>query len=296
MSRNSHLQKHLCLAVTMVTILFGIVTDAAGQTATRPQSKKQRVMTGVRFEGKTSTVSMVIKGGPAAKAGVKVGDEILSVGEKYIIQPDDLLDAIENKRSGDVVKLEIKRKNQFMFFNLKLIEAITGNVEINADGSVTDLDEPGILDELAPELTVNEWSGISEGISARLESNRGKVICLLLFQADCEWTQNVGLPDLKAIQDKFKDDPEVLLLAIHTPFRNYDENTFSNALQLVEKFEVDVPVGHDGSANKRTVTYDAFNAYGTPWFVVVDKQGVVRFNDITLPLADATKLFRKLKR
>ena len=137
MSRNSHLQKHLCLAVTMVTILFGIVTDAAGQTATRPKSKKQRVMTGVRFEGKTSTVSMVIKGGPAAKAGVKVGDEILSVGEKYIIQPDDLRDAIVNKRIGDVVKLEVKRKNQFMFFNLKLIEAIKGNVEINADGSVT---------------------------------------------------------------------------------------------------------------------------------------------------------------
>lgn len=280
----------------MAAMLFGIVTEVAGQTVTRPKSKEQRVMTGVRFEGNTSTVSMVIKGGPAAKAGLKVGDEILSVGEKYIIQPNDLLDAIVNKRSGDVVKLEIKRKNQFMFFNLKLIEAVKGNVEINADGSVIDLDEPGILDELAPELTVNEWSGISKGISARLESNRGKVICLLLFQADCEWTRKVGLPELKAIQDKFADDPEVLLLAIHTPFRNFEKNTFSNALQLVEKFKVDVPVGHDGSANKRTVTYDAFNAYGTPWFVVVDKQGVVRFNDITLPLADAIKLFRKLKR
>ncbi|MDG2012437.1 MAG: PDZ domain-containing protein, partial [Pirellulaceae bacterium] len=156
-------------------MLAGTAGNAWGQPATLLKSKEQRVMTGVRFDGNTSTVSMVIKGGPAAKAGIKIGDEILSVDEKYIIQPVDMLDAFANKLPGEVVKLEVRRKNQYIFFDLRLVEVRKGNVEINDDGTVKDLDEPGLMDEPAPELAVNEWSGIPKGLSARLESNRGKV-------------------------------------------------------------------------------------------------------------------------
>ena len=50
----------------------------------------------------------------------------------------------------------------------------------------------GLLNELAPELTVQQWSGLPQGISARLKNNRGKVICMLLFQTDCEFSLQRG--------------------------------------------------------------------------------------------------------
>lgn len=280
---------------SILIVLIASSSMVVGQTVPLPRSNPPSVMSGVRFEGNTSIVNFVIKGGPADRAGIRPGDEILSIGEKYIIQPGDLLDSFYQKEPGDVVKLEVKRRNQFLFFDLTLIPSKNGNIEINSDGSIKDLDKPGLLNKVGPELTVDQWFAIPEGLTPRLKPNRGKVICMILFQFDCPWSREKGLPQLKAMQDAFADDPEVLLFAIHTPFRNFETNNHSNAIRLVKEIGLDIPVGQDGSVDKRTVTYDAYRAYGTPWFVVLDKQGVVRFNNYDFPIRDARKLFNKLK-
>lgn len=290
-NRNQMIGSLASILIMLVTSLTG----AFGQIAPMPRSNPPTVMSGVRFEGNTSTVSFVIKGGPADRAGIRPGDEILSVGERYIIQPGDLLDSFQDKKPGDVVRLEVKRRNKFLFFDLSLIPSKNGNIEINSDGSIKDLDKPGLLNKVGPELTVDQWFAIPEGLTPRLEPNRDKVICILMFQFDCPWSQEKGLPQLKAIQDAFADDPEVLLLAIQTPFRNFETNNHSNAIRMVKEMGLNVPVGQDGSVDQRTVTYEAYRAYGTPWFVVIDKQGVVRFNDYDFPIRTAKKLFNKLK-
>lgn len=252
-------------------------------------------MSGVRFDGNTSVVSFVVKGGPADKAGILIGDEILSVGESFVVQPNDLMTALKNKRAGDVVVLEIKRGSEVRFFELSLIDAVEGDVVIGEDGAVSPLPKLGILNELAPELTVEQWYDIPEGASARLKDNRGKVVCMLLFQTDCEFSLRRGLPQFKAVQDEFSDDPQVFMMAIQTPFRNFDDNTHGAAIQLFNKLNLKGPLGHDGSAQRRTVTYDVYKAYGTPWFIVLDKNGIVHFNDSTLPIKEARKMFGNLK-
>lgn len=285
----------MCWSLGIIIALFANLALATGQTVPLPRSNPPAVMSGVRFEGNTSKVNFVIKGGPADKAGIRPGDEILSVGERYIIQPGDLLDSFEAKKPGDVVKLEVKRRNQFLFFDLTLIPSKNGNIEINNDGSIKDLDKPGLLNKVGPELTVDQWFAIPEGLSPRLEPNRGKVICMILFQYDCPWSREKGLPQLKAIQDEFAEDPDVLLFAIHTPFRNFETNNHTNAIRLIKEIGLEVPVGQDGSVDNRTVTYDAYRAYGTPWFVVLDKKGVVRFNDYDFPIRKSRRLLEKLK-
>jgi len=54
-------------------------------------------------------VADVISGGPAAAAGISVGDTVTGVGGQAIERPDDVSAAIENRRPGDKVDIELTR-------------------------------------------------------------------------------------------------------------------------------------------------------------------------------------------
>ncbi len=54
-------------------------------------------------------VADVIGGGPAAAAGIKVGDVLIGVGGQPIERPDDVSAAIENRRPGDKVEIKLLR-------------------------------------------------------------------------------------------------------------------------------------------------------------------------------------------
>ena len=180
----------LCLLLTgLVMTPLAMTSELLGQTDVAIASNPNRVMVGVRFDGNTSIVSFVVQGSPADRAGIKIGDEILSAGEKFVLQPFDLMAALDSNKPGDVVKLEVKRGSEFRFFDLALIRAVKGDVVIERDGKVSEAPRMGLLNELGPELKVQQWSGLPEGFSALLKNHRGKVVCMLLFQADCEFSQ-----------------------------------------------------------------------------------------------------------
>jgi len=54
-------------------------------------------------------VADVIGGGPAAAAGISVGDTVTGVGGQEITRPDDVSAAIENRRPGDKVDIKVTR-------------------------------------------------------------------------------------------------------------------------------------------------------------------------------------------
>ena len=280
-------------ALALIGLLFIVVLPGDQLIA---QTKTKRVMAGVRFDGNTSVVSVVVQGGPADKAGIQVGDEILSADQRFVVQPADLMEALKDKREGHLTTLEVMRGGQIRFFQLQLITAVKGDVVIGEDGTPSDAPpKKGLLHEIGPELKVRQWYGIPDGVAANLNDNRGKVVCLFLFQSDCEFSLDRGLPELKAIQEEFSSDSDVIVLAIQTPFRNFEENTHATAIQLFKKLGLNGPLGHDGSVERRTVTFDAYKAYGTPWFIVLDPQGVVHYNDSSLPIDEARVLFESLK-
>jgi serine protease Do len=55
-------------------------------------------------------VSQVVEGGPAAKAGIKVGDRIVAANDKTIKARGDLVDAIGSLSPGEKVALKIERE------------------------------------------------------------------------------------------------------------------------------------------------------------------------------------------
>ena len=68
------------------------------------------------------TVASVSSGGPAASAGLQVGDVIESVGGKRVSDPDDVAAAIQDRRPGESLELEISRGGSTQTLDVTLAE------------------------------------------------------------------------------------------------------------------------------------------------------------------------------
>ena len=53
-------------------------------------------------------------------------------------------------------------------------------------------------------------------------------------------------------------------------------------------------IGHTGSDGKRSQLMQRYRTGGTPWVVVIDRDGIVRYNDFHLTPAEGVKLIDRL--
>src|SRR3954469_12511472 len=84
----------------------------------------KRAYLGVSTSGDSGrvTVAAVSAGGPAASAGVQVGDVIASVGGKKVSTPDDVAAAIQDRRPGESVAVEVERGGAAQTLDVTLAE------------------------------------------------------------------------------------------------------------------------------------------------------------------------------
>jgi putative serine protease PepD len=59
--------------------------------------------------GQGAQVADVVPGAPAARGGLQIGDTISKVGGRPVQAPEDISSAIENRRPGDKVDVEVQR-------------------------------------------------------------------------------------------------------------------------------------------------------------------------------------------
>jgi putative serine protease PepD len=59
-------------------------------------------------------------GGPAAGAGVRTGDVIVAVGGERIQTPDDVAAAIQDRRPGDTVEVQVRRDGDLRTLDVEL--------------------------------------------------------------------------------------------------------------------------------------------------------------------------------
>ena len=86
-----------------------------------------------------------------------------------------------------------------------------------------------------------------------------------------------------------------MFLTVQTAFEGHQANTFKRGKQVLEKFKLDLPFGQDGAPGVRPSIMRDFKTGGTPWTIVIDPEGVIRFSTFHLPAADAIRLIDKLK-
>ena len=83
------------------------------------------VSTSPTLLGSGAQVQETVPGSPASRAGLTRGDVIKRVDGKPVTRPEDVASAIQGKRPGDEVKIEVERAGQESSFDVRLDERPT---------------------------------------------------------------------------------------------------------------------------------------------------------------------------
>lgn len=154
----------------------------------------------------------------------------------------------------------------------------------------------GILDKTAPAWPVDQWFNLPAGrTSIDVGDYRGKVVYLYGFQSWCPGCHAYGFPTLQELIKRFKDDDDVAFVAIQTTFEGFNTNTPDKALATAQRYGLSIPVGHSGSNGNPSRLMRDYRGGGTPWTVIIDRNGVVRFNDFHITPDQAERLINVLR-
>lgn len=151
----------------------------------------------------------------------------------------------------------------------------------------------GILGLPAPELEINDWIGPDGKPSApfRLEEHAGKVRVIYCFQAWCPSCHSAGFPALKEIMDQFAGNDDVVFAAVQTVFEGFSNNGPERRREMQPDYGIELPIGQDEALPRPTVI-SSYRTGGTPWFIVIDRNGRVIYNGYRLEPRKAQALIK----
>ena len=102
-------------AVPSNTVLEVVPKLSSGQTIERPYLGLSSAATPGGVD-----VAEVTPGGPAARAGIRAGDRVVSVDGKSVSEPADVADALDGREPGDSVEVEVERDGARQQFDVTL--------------------------------------------------------------------------------------------------------------------------------------------------------------------------------
>ncbi len=158
----------------------------------------------------------------------------------------------------------------------------------------------GIEGYQAPELFKDiEWVDVEgkEREAIQLSDYKGKFKVLYGFQSWCPGCHSRGLPALQKMVDALKDNDKVEFFALQTVFEGASSNTKEKMLETQQKYNLKIPFGHDiGNAEtgNRSSTMYNYRTGGTPWFIFIDQNDTVIFNDFHLNVDKAIEFLQTI--
>ena len=85
-------------------------------------------------------------------------------------------------------------------------------------------------------------------------------------------------------------------LAVQTTFEGYSINTSEKAKSTMARYNLSIPTGQSGREGERSRLMQAYRTGGTPWTIIIDKSGVVRYNDFFIEPQKAISVIDILKK
>ncbi len=153
--------------------------------------------------------------------------------------------------------------------------------------------ERGILGKPAPAWSVGQWLNLPPGKKKiDIQDFYGKVLYLFCFQSWCPGCHSSGFPTLQKVMSRFRDNDDVAFVAIQTVFEGFASNTFAHAKEAARKYKLTIPVGQSGEHGIQSHVMARYRSGGTPWVVIIDRNGVVRYNDFHVGVDQADKVIR----
>ncbi len=101
---------------------------------------------------------------------------------------------------------------------------------------------------------------------------------------------------MQELIDHYEGDSEVAFIAIQTAFEGFYFNDPAGAKETIKRYNLNIPVGHSGSKKEPSRFMRNYRTRGTPWVVIIDKKGVVRFNGFHLEPNQTIQVIDLLKK
>ncbi len=215
---------------------------------------------GVRFDKTATTVLRVIPGSPADLAGLRIGDEVITLDGKPAISAPNLVSEIRRRATGAKVALVVMRAG--VQVNLTL------TVEVRPDDVV--LVRRALVGKAAPGFEADLVRG---NYSASLADLAGQVVVLDFWATWCGPCA-MTMPTLDAWQTKY--GPKGLRIV------GVSSEDRPDIQQFIDAHPLAYAIARDAEAK---IGRDYF-LLGVPMLVVIDRTGIVRH--VQLGAADFT--------
>ena len=142
----------------------------------------------------------------------------------------------------------------------------------------------GIAGQQAPEWSVSKWHQLPDGKeSLNISDYKGKVLYLYFFQSWCPGCHSTGFPNLQKLHAKYKDDKQVEFVVIQSTFEGHSVNTDRKLAPTAAKYKLPIPFGQSKGRGTPEIM-QKYRTGGTPWVVIIDKEGRVNSTTSTLSL------------
>jgi thiol-disulfide isomerase/thioredoxin len=152
-----------------------------------------------------------------------------------------------------------------------------------------------IIGKKAPSFEVDTWI---QTYKQDLDINdfKNKVVYIYGFQSWCPGCHSHGFPTLNELSKYYKYDSDVKFVAIQTTFEGFSTNDIQAAKDIIKRYNLTMPVAQSGLEGLRSKFMINYNTGGTPWTIIVDKNGIVRFSNFHLTSREAVTIIDKLKK
>jgi cytochrome c biogenesis protein CcmG/thiol:disulfide interchange protein DsbE len=194
-------------------------------------------------------VKGVLTGTPAEQAGLKVGDEVLSIDGKGVSVPNALITQVQSSGVGQTVTLAILRNSKTISVSLKLV-ARPDELKLLRDK---------LVGKPAPEFNLKSVHGKEPGSTKKLIGRVALVEFWATWCAACRSSH----PRLSAFA---KEHPEIAVLAIS------DEEK-APLVSYAKEFKPNFTIFSDSSHK----VLETWMAAAIPMLAVIDKKGYVAY-------------------
>lgn len=125
---------------------------------------------------------------------------------------------------------------------------------------------------------VSHWVNLPEGKkSLGPEDFGGKILVLVFVQKSCQGSQQQMLPLIQNLATQAAEQNAPLAFAaIQTAFGQFETNAPEAVAEMAETHKIAFPFGHAGEEGSPPHVLYRYKAKGTPWLVLIDREGVIR--------------------